>query len=342
MTARVGHHAQLRERCGPEGGLVEQPQPQRRYRRHHGDALGGERRRDLLRQGRAFHHERGAGAHGAEHLAHAVHETERQQAGDAIVPGDAEVGDDGPGGRAQVAVTHRDALGEARRAGRVDDLGDVAVAPWPGGHGRGADRGQGRDVHDRAVAADGPRLPRQQVGARNEMARAGVRQDVLDLPRPQRLVQYDGDAARRQRPEERRHGVGAALQQDRDRPVGPRVCRSERRGDGRRARDYGAVARRLIALHDGGRHGIARRRAPQQRRDVRVQPLLTGFPGHAAPPVRSCRDSATSIPRNDGGHGRDAHRPEARCAGATPRFFRCGGAPCAAVVRQCAPQVVVA
>ena len=314
----VRYHPQPGERRLDERGHAQQPGPERRHGREHGDALAADRLDHLLREGRPLDDEGRPGADCTQELPNAVHETERQKARDSVRFGQAEVGDDGTGDGPEVGVTYRHPFREAGGPGRVHDLGDVVAQPGDRCQGLpcGAD---GARVEDDGVGREPAGLPREQVSRRDQTTGARVGEHVLDLAGAKRLVHDDGDGAGGERAEERRGSVPASFEQDRDAVVGRDARGPERGADRRRTLPQRRIADAAASFHDGG--PLAPRGAvPQQERGVRPRGQRARCSGihrqRAVPRVWLRRAIATSIP---------GHRVEVRLEPSTPpRQGACG------------------
>ena len=245
---------------------VEQLLPQGRYGRQYRDLLRAQVGDQLRGEGGPFHHEGGAAAGRAQHLAHSVHEAEGKHARDPVRSDDAQVVDHRRRCGQQIGVGDRDSPGEPRGARRVDDLGRIHPDPRQGRETR-----LRRHLVDRENAAgrlERTGLPREEVFRSNQGRRPRPVQDVLNLSRPQRLVDDHGDPAGSGHAEERRDSVRAAVQEDPDSVVGEQSRVRQRRSDRRGAALEGRIVRDVpIGDHRWPRR-IGRGRPPDQTGDI--------------------------------------------------------------------------
>jgi len=204
----VGHHAQLRQRLAAEAFHLQQLQPERRHRGHHGGARLAQRPDDPGGHGRALDHQLGADRGRAQQLVQPVVEVQRQQRGDAVLGPQTEVLHDGGDAGPEVAVRKRDSLGPAGRARGVDDLRHVVGDAGHGSEVAGA--GQRVEGDHAGAAAQRSREALEDRAVGQQQAGPGVLEHVLDLARAQALVDQHGDRPGAQRPEEGSRGAGAA------------------------------------------------------------------------------------------------------------------------------------
>ena len=266
--ACVGEHSQVGQRRLPEFAHVQQPQPQGRHGREDGHFIRAQPLDDLPRERRSLHHERRRCRHRAQQLAHAVDETEGQQARDAVVSRDLEVGDHGAGAREEIRVGDGHALRHAGRTGRVNNLNHVVTDSGHGGERRVAVRSDRPHIHHADVGAQRPGLACKHFVARDQDTGAGVREQVLDLTRPERFVHENGDRADGQCCEERGGRVATTFQHDRHRIVRCHPGREQRRGDRRYALEQRRIGRALLALDHGRSGAMTLGCVPQERCDV--------------------------------------------------------------------------
>ena len=124
--ARVGEVAQGGQLAVAEAAQAEQHAEQRRHARQAGDALALEQADDAAREREALlEHERPADEHRQQQLVEAVVEREREAEEDDLVLLHLEVLRQRGRGERHVLVRERDALRLARRAGGVDQRGEV-------------------------------------------------------------------------------------------------------------------------------------------------------------------------------------------------------------------------
>ena len=246
--------------------------PQRRHAREHRDRLRAQVSDELRGEGGALHHQRGAAARGAQHLAHAVHEAERQHARDPVRADDAQVVDHRLRRREQIGVRDGHSARESRRARRVDDLGRIGADARHGVERRPV--GHVVNLQDPTLRLERSRLAGEQVPGCEQGRCSRSLQDVLDLAGTQRLVDDDRDPPGRRHAEERRDRVGPAVEEDPHPVVGAQPRVQEGRGDGSGASLEGRIVSGLPALDDRGMTGGGVSRPPQQTGDVGGQSRL--------------------------------------------------------------------
>jgi hypothetical protein len=267
------HQAQAGRQHEVAGGeLGDEVGPERGGQHDHGELAGvagveevGDRGVHVL----AAQDQGGAGGERAEDLLVRDVERRRGELQQAVARLERLLGAHGRHVAGKRAVLDQHALGGARGAGGVDDVGQIA---WPAG--REVER-----VVEAGVARRRAGREHEAIGGREALGHAGRGEHHGDL----RVVEHEAQpviGVRRIERQERAAGVqhgdqrddeiARALEADTDDDVGPHAVAAQLRGEPAGAAIELAVRERLVAVHDGDRVGRVPRVAGDQLVDARA------------------------------------------------------------------------